>query len=69
MQDEVTKMSAMDTHRLNIGKLGKSFDQIPANSTAYFSQFEYSNYEEIEEDWKRTANITSHQDANSNTTD
>ena len=37
MEGKKARIPAEDNQKLEKGKLGKVFDQIPANSTAYFS--------------------------------
>ena len=47
-----------DAQKLVKGKLEKAFSQVLANSTAYSSQFENSNYEGSIDDRDLTINIT-----------
>ena len=50
MEGKEVGMPGKDAQKSVKGKLEEAFSQIPANSTAYSSQFENSNYEERTDD-------------------
>ena len=58
-----SKIHVNYTQRLNKGKVEEAFPQTSANSTAYFSQFEYSNYEETNGDQYHATITTTHQNS------